>query len=155
AMVWTLKVNAAMVFATDHLPPCNAAYLGQFEGGWPLGTGTIMFSNPIHDQFSTCPGGTAPPSVLGTSNNDIFASQVHGLLTGPSGSGIPPAGLQVNANANVNVMVTFSSQLGLTRTFTTQILQLDVSGGNLPPNIRLRQDPTSPSLGQTVITTIP
>jgi hypothetical protein len=51
----------------------------------------------------------------------------------------------------VSVNVTFLNLVGSTRTFNTQITQFDVSGGNLPSNIRLRQSATEPTLGQTTV----
>lgn len=53
------------------------------------------------------------------------------------------------APAQVTVKVTNMGSAGGTTTFDTEMLQLDISGGSLPPAIRLRESPTRPSLGQT------
>ncbi|MSU62609.1 MAG: hypothetical protein EXS31_09455 [Pedosphaera sp.] len=39
--------------------------------------------------------------------------------------------------------------------YNTEMLSLDIAGGNLPPNIKLRESPTLPSTGRTTIESLP
>ena len=51
--------------------------------------------------------------------------------------------------------VTFKDKDKKTTFFDTEMLGLEISGGTLPPNVKIRESPTRSSLGQTVITRIP
>jgi len=55
------------------------------------------------------------------------------------------------APASVVVNVAFARVSGNIRFFDTEIVTLDVAGGNLPPNILIRESPTLRSVGQTSI----
>lgn len=146
-LLMCLTVSASIVAPAPCLPPVNSEYIPVllgFHQGWPIGTGHIEFSNPIHDQFSNC--NPLPPSVPGSMVTDSFTSTLQGTLTT---NGLNP--MAISAPAGVSVNVIFLSQAGNLRTFNTQITQFDVAGGNLPPNVRLRQSVTEPTLGQTTV----
>jgi hypothetical protein len=49
------------------------------------------------------------------------------------------------------VRVRHTQDLGGISYFDTEMLQLDIQGGALPPGARLRESPTLPSLGKTTI----
>ena len=52
------------------------------------------------------------------------------------------------APAQVTVKVTNTGTSGGTTQFDTEMLQLDLSGGTLPPGVRVRESPTLQSTGQ-------
>ena len=60
----------------------------------------------------------------------------------------------VTAPATGIVRVDFNHQSGNTRYYDTEMLQLNISGGGLPPGVVVRESPTQQSLGQTTITDI-
>ncbi len=147
-LLTSLTASASMVALAACVPPVASEYVGtlqQFHQGWPIGAGHIEFSDPSHRQFNP-PCNPLPPSVPGSMNTDVFASTLLGTLTT---NGLNPTA--ISAPAGVSVNVTFVSEVGALRTFNTEITQFDVSGGNLPPNIRLRQSATQPTLGQTTV----
>jgi hypothetical protein len=145
-----LPALAAVIRPASCLPPVSSEYIGvlqRFHQGWPIGTGHIEFANPIHDRFSSC--NPLPPDTMGATATDAFSSRLTGVLTM---NGINP--MMIDAPAAVSVLVTFEGLMGSVRMYNTQITQFDVSGGNLPSNIRLRQSQTEPTLGQTTVETL-
>ncbi len=59
----------------------------------------------------------------------------------------------VTANGAAAVEITNRADLntGSSRFYDTQMTQLDLSGGSLPPGMMVRQSPTLPSLGETTV----
>src|SRR5205807_10229999 len=107
-------------------------------------TGGNTVTNAVLFGFTPC---TAPPvSGMATIN---FNGTITGDLTIP-----PSATTHFQAPVTGQVKVTFNNLSGSTRTFDTEMLQLDISGGNLPSTVRLRESPTMMSTGQTKITTV-
>src|SRR6185503_10251581 len=56
---------------------------------------------------------------------------------------------QLTGNANCTVAVTATGTLNGEQLFSTEMLQLDLSGGTLPPQLRIRESPTRHSYGET------
>jgi hypothetical protein len=140
-------VSASVIATSTCLPPSNGGYVGdtnRYHNGWPVGSGRIEFGNPQHNNFSTCT--PAPPPIPGASSIHVFSSSLSGILTF---DGLNPVG--ISAPGDMTVLVAFAGMVGNVQTFDTEMLQFDVSGGNLPPGVMLRQSPTNPSLGQTTI----
>ncbi len=104
---------------------------------WP----SFALNDPIHAGFTSC---EEPPGVLGESKTHSFGSTI-------SGNGGPPGGpfMPVQAPAQGTVRVTYAYDVGDIRCFDTELLQLDISGGNLPPSVRVRESPTQASTGET------
>ncbi len=136
--------SAAVVATADCLPPLgqhfkytNPGFHARFVGG-----GNVFdLTNPVHGGFTAC---VAPP--LAGSQLHSFGSTVFFDLSvnaGPSS--------QFSAPAAVSVLVTFDTLLGNTRFFDTEMVQLDISGGNLPPGVMVRESPTLQSTGKTSI----
>jgi hypothetical protein len=63
-------------------------------------------------------------------------------------------GVQYLAPIIGNIFVNGLNNLPATTTFNTQMMQLDIAGGNLPPGEMLRVSPTISSTGQATITDI-
>jgi len=109
-----------------------------------------------HTIYQRVPGGvggtpcTNPPTVLNVPDIESFSSDVSGrysLLNGPPTPFLAPAPCQVK--------VTLSQVDGDTRTFQTEMLSLDLSGGTLPAGVKIRESPTLASTGQTKISAFP
>jgi hypothetical protein len=144
--VGAVSPASADVIATSNcLPPANSQYAGTFHQ-WNAPGGPYILSNPIHRAFTTC---TAPPTIVGNSTTDVFSSIVQGNL---SVNGVN-MGL-VSGNAQVMVQVTLASVNGPVSLFNTQITQLNVSNFAGNPNIFIRIDPGTPSVGQTTETNL-
>src|SRR5262249_41521938 len=136
--------NGVFAASSNCLPPANSAYTGTFTSTYNAGAQSV--ANPILFHFSAC---DAPPTVIGTSTPKTVNALLRGNLTiNPR----PSAPFQ--APVTMTVLTTLSSQSGSTSTFATEVLQLDVSGGNLPANVKLRESPTLQSTGQTKIITL-
>ena len=144
AMALTLAVTAArasVIFPSDCLPP-NHKYFEQ--GPINYGPGPLFsLTSILHFGFvGPClspPRSGDPPLI------ESFQSTVTGIVNNS---------LPFSAPGQVTVRVTFDHLTGSTRFFDTEMLQLDINGGSLPPNIRIRESPTLQSLGETTITDI-
>src|SRR5262249_48321836 len=81
---------------------------------------------------------------------EVFSSLFSAFFSMDGGGSFMP----IAVPANVTVMVRFNSQIGNTRIFDTEILQLDMADG-LPMGVLIRQSPSQRSLGRTTITLAP
>lgn len=129
--------HAGFVSTSPNLPPLGGAYLGQFHS-W--GGGAFTLSNPTHDQFTS----NQPPPPPGGSQTHSFSSSVHGTFSVSGG----PSNIPVSVpGVPCSVRVTSVMDSGPTRFFDTEMLQLNIVGGG----VMIRESPTLPSVGQTVI----
>lgn len=126
---------------SDCLPPLTSSYLGYFHASYPQG---VLMRNPIHRAFTSC---MAPPPPGGSTVHG-FGSMVDFDVSPDGGGTWHP----MSAPANVAVRVDYVGDSGPTRFFDTEMLQLDISGGSLPPGVMVRESPTRASTGQTAIT---
>ncbi len=136
--------SAAVVATADCLPPAGQHFKytsPDFHARYASGGNVFDLSNPVHAGFTAC----VSPPVAG-SQLESFGSTVAFDLSINSG----PL-LHLSALAAVSVVVTFNHALGATRFFDTEMTQLDISGGTLPPGVLVRESPTLASTGQTSI----
>ena len=133
-------------FLTNTLPPTNGVYISpaQFHQFYANG---IVIRNARHRFFTQ----SLPPPPIGGSQTHNFGSQVDCEVSIDGGASFFPA----SAPAQVTVHVTSTGQQGATRTFDTEMLQLDIGGGSLPAGVMLRESPSRPSLGQTTVRQVP
>jgi hypothetical protein len=130
-------------FPNDHLPPPTGyAAVDNVHRYGPVDE--IQLRGSSHAQFSS--QSPPPPSVPGAFTVHGFSSIIGGALY-INGAFID----NIIADALSMVLVEFDELVGTDRYFDTELLQLDVSGGNLPPNILIRESPTLASLGRTAI----
>ena len=145
AMCLAGDARAQVCTASDCLPPANSAYTGIFHQNYFWFGLPVDLTNPIHDSFTACD----PPPPSGGTTVHSFSSLVHGVvMVGPN----PP--LPFTAPAMVTVAVHSTGTIGTTRFFDTEMLQLDISGGTLPPGAIIRESPTLSSLGKSDITPV-
>jgi len=129
-----------IITTSPNLPPIPSHYVSPTE--W-----TLLYSNGIvirdisHEQFLH---NDPPPSGGGTQTNS-FGSTVRMRLSTDGGQTFTPH----NAPAQITVSVHNTGGSGSTQTFDTEMLQLDITGGTLPPGVRIRESPTTASLGKT------
>jgi hypothetical protein len=126
---------------TPNLPPDTGEYISPTRWHALYASG-IIISNVSHSRFMP----STPPPPPGGTQEHTFNSQVAFDLLQP---GLPPQRLM--APAMVTVRVTSSMDEEGTRYFDTEMLQLDIQGGSLPPVMRVRESPTRASTGRTSI----
>lgn len=132
----------------DCLPPPNARYVGNFHAFFQIpGSGVLDFSNLMLDRFSNC---NPLPHRVGDPITHTFEAVVQGELSIQGGMPI-----HFEAPARGTMRITLAGHHGQDRTFDTEMLQLDLSGGTLPKTLLIRESPTLSSLGYTLVTRIP
>lgn len=127
--------------SSSSLPP-----IGQFAAPRDQATGMASgarMKNFYNWGFSS----SAPPPDLDSSNTLVF--------TGPCSLelALPGAGFSAptSATATVRVRTTNTCSSGACSYFDTEMLQLDISGGNLPGGVMVRESPSKASLGKTSV----
>jgi autotransporter-associated beta strand protein len=127
---------------TPNLPPLDGNYVSPAK--WhALYANGIIITNASHDRFTQ----NQPPPPPGGNQTENFGSQVHGSISMDGG-----ASFQLfSAPASVAVQVNSSQDSGSTRYFNTEMLALNLSGGNLPGGVMVRESPTKASLGRTSV----
>ena len=138
-----VQAVAQNTFGSDCIPP-PSTYASQFHARYSDGTNVYDLTQPKHERFTSCDPPPAPNP--GSSTQHSFGSQVSGSLSmngGPQQSLLCPA--------NTMVRVTGNHQTGSTRFFDTEMLQLDLIGGTLPPGVLIRESPSKQSTGKTAI----
>jgi hypothetical protein len=129
------------VFQSPTLPPLNGEYISP-EKWHALYANGIIISNASHNRFLQ----TQPPPPVGGTQVHNFGSTVELDITQP-GVGT----LHVSAPAQVQVQVHNAGPSGDDQFFETEMLQLDIQGGNLPNGVMIRESPTRASTGETRI----
>jgi hypothetical protein len=122
------------------LPPLNGKYAGQFHQSF---AGLVNLSNPVHSQFTSC---DAPPQNPGDVAIHSFGSNVTATVAVTNGPTFT-----MNAPAQVTVKIKKVDQSGNLSTYETEMLQLDIQGGNLDPRTIIRESPAETSAGITTI----
>jgi hypothetical protein len=142
APVVTCPPSGGAFVPNDCYPSLRMAFTG--TSFYSNNTVNVTLTNPLLYGFQSCTG--LPNVGSQTINfNATFAADVS-INAGPVSRMQGPAVVSLNA--------TFVSQSGNTKTYSTEMTQLDVSGGTFPSTWRLRESPTLHSNGQIVITTI-
>ena len=129
-------------------PPTNGLYLQPAPGAMTF-PGSIILSNVAQRLFSA---GVVPPPLPGGSLTHTCNSQVEMDISFDGGamwkSCVSPAvGTQIH-------IVNNGPDSGDTL-YGTELLALNISGGNLPAGVMVRESPTLASTGETRIETIP
>jgi len=125
-------------------PPVEMITLEQWHAYYANG---IIVSNVT----VTVPASGLVMPAPGTSLTNVFASQAELWMSTNGGTKLQ----QVLAGANVTVVVTNKGPAGPVRFYDTEMLQLDLSGGSLPPMVEFRVSPTKASIGKTLIEAVP
>jgi hypothetical protein len=131
-----------IVETSPNLPPPDDAYVGTgaIDAAFPSG---IILKGLDLDRFTQ----SLPPPPPGGVQVHSFQSQVQFRISQDGGVTFNPA----SASAQCVVLVRSSVDAGSTRYFDTEMLQLDLSGGTLPPGVMVRESPSKASLGRTSV----
>jgi hypothetical protein len=131
------------VFNTQALlPPPNFVYITPALSNLPYSASILI--RDIRSRFFTL---AEEPPALGMTRNQTFETMMQFDLSTDGGQTYNP----FSANGTATVRLTHSSDSGGISQYDTEMQQLDVSGGSLPPGIMLRESPTLQSKGQTTI----
>ena len=127
---------------TTLLPPPNDLYISPALYHLLFAQGIIIRDVKHHFFTNSLP---APP--LGQAQVHTFDSQVDMQVSLDGGQTFQP----LRAPAAVTVRLTHTRDEGTTQIFETEMLQLDIQSGGLPPGAMLRESPTRRSEGGTAI----
>jgi autotransporter-associated beta strand protein len=141
-------VNAPVILAAEYffpvpdLPPSDSVYVAPplFQASYG---GTIIIKNAQNRNFTV----STPPPSLGSTQTDVFSSEVDLDLSLDGGATFS----SVSTTANVQVKVAHSLDAGGTSYYDTEMLQLDASIQVGASVVMLRESPTLQSTGKTTI----
>jgi hypothetical protein len=128
----------------DNLPPPGGTYAAVASVHRFGPVGEIQLRGSSHSGFSN--SAPPPPAVPGAFTLHDFDSTIEGDLFIQN-----VFTTHVVAGGRTSVRVDFFGVIGSERSFDTEVLRLDISGGNLPPGLLIRESPTLASLGRTTV----
>ncbi|MBI1840768.1 MAG: lamin tail domain-containing protein [Verrucomicrobia bacterium] len=132
---------------SGNLTPPNAVYSSPANAGAVSFPNGIVIRNISHGRLSFHP----PPPVLNGTQTYSSGGEVRFELSLNGGSTFTP----VTAPADVVVRQTTSADDGTARLFRTEMISLNIAGGNLPAGVRVRESPTLVSPGQAASRLVP
>jgi hypothetical protein len=127
-------------FPSPCVPPPNSQYAAMLHQMYAAGL--IDLRDPQHMDFAGC---DPPPPLPGGSTTHSFGSFVRARISTNGGATYQ----NHQAPAQVTVRMTNMGMSGGKQIFDTEMLQLDISGGSLPPGVMIRESPTRASTGRT------
>lgn len=147
---WAISITHAQTQPCPLADKCFPPLTGKYNGGptfqlYPSqgNTSLINFNDVMISQFTNC---GFPVIETGRLTVITFDAQVNGNIFGLP---IPP---NFNALARASLTIDMTGQVLPSEFFDTEMLQLNISGGTLPPAVLIRESPTKQSLGKAVIT---
>jgi hypothetical protein len=121
------------------LPPGGCVYVGPNTVFYP---GGYSHSGLVFEGVMTCDP-FPPVGGIFDSFFDVFFEIELDTGAGPqSYQGQSPMGIRIEG----------TGQVGNDRFFNTKFISMELTGGNLPPLVKLRESPTQPSIGQLTST---
>src|SRR6266705_6696813 len=142
--LWACEARAQACVPEDCQPSPNSAYSGTSHYSFSFLRTTIDLGDLVLHAFTSC--GSLPPSVPGSTTLTSFNALMDFTASVNGGPAVPG-----QAPANATIVERFDGSLGPTRTFHTEMVQLDLSGGTLPLGAMVRESPTLASSGQTQV----
>ena len=135
----------AMASQVQMLPPPLAQYVSpqSWHQAYPNG---LLVREVRHKLFTQ----SLLPPAFGPSTVHVFDSQVDFLVSTDGGLHFTPA----RAPATVAVKILRSRTFQHVDSYDTEMLQLDIAGGDLPAGVFIRESPTLASAGGTCLTPI-
>ena len=107
----------------------------------------IIIKDVRHLRFSS----SIMPPALGGTSTPSFSSQVDFKVSWDGGATFSPGRAPVTAT----MKITCISDSGGIAKYNTELLQMDVAGGDLPSGVMIRESPTKQSVGGIAIETLP
>jgi hypothetical protein len=131
-------------FNVASMPPTNAQY--NFSGPvvYPTGTSGVVLSNVVLLDLSP----TLPLPPPGSAQSQGLTGTINMLVSTDNGQTFNPASGPLNGLVTVSNTSPAGSQ-GPIQYYDTALLTLNISGGNIPSGLMIRQSPSKPSLGRT------
>jgi hypothetical protein len=139
--------GAQWFYQTNLLPPPNGMYNSepnQWFATYPSG---IVIRNFSSRQFTQ----SIPPPSPGAPVTFSFNSKTEMEISYDGGSTFQP----IRTNATNTMQITYQSSSGGEDIYQTEMMQLDISGGDLPAGVLIRESPMLSSIGQTRIKPVP
>ncbi|HTK83173.1 MAG TPA: T9SS type A sorting domain-containing protein [Bacteroidota bacterium] len=135
----------SLTTGSPNLPPPAGTYISPqlYHQLYAIG---IVIKDIKHQDFTA----NQPPPPPGGFQLHTFNSTVFFNVSFDGGMTYSPG--SAPANCAVAVQSTPTKDIGTTRAFDTEMLQLNLSGGTLPGGVMIRESPTLQSLGKTHIT---
>ena len=135
----------SLTTGSPNLPPPAGTYISPqlYHQLYAVG---IIVKDIKHQDFTA----NQPPPPPGGNSIHTFNSQVHMQVS--FDGGMSYLSMSAPAFCWVNVQSTPALDIGTTRFFDTEMMQLNISGGTLPPNVMIRESPSLQSTGKTQIT---
>ncbi|MBI1803007.1 MAG: T9SS type A sorting domain-containing protein [Ignavibacteriae bacterium] len=130
---------------SPNLPPPPGTYISP-QLYHQLYAAGIVIKDVSHSKFTQ----SQPPPPPGGTQIHAFNSQVNMQVSLDGGNTYNP--MMAPASVVVQVSSNPAQDIGNTRAFDTEMLQLNISGGSLPPGVMVRESPTLQSLGKTHVT---
>jgi hypothetical protein len=122
------------------LPPGDPDFDLLFVGGARMSFFDVFYGDPAAGLPLPKPGG---------SSTHTWQAQCRYTLFLPDGTPV-----RATSNASLTTLIIGVLATGNTRSFDTEMLQFDISGGGLPPGVMLRESPTKASPGRTTVRTV-
>lgn len=134
------RYAAAVTAPSMVLPMPNGQYISPTAWHQLYASG-IVITNIQHKLFT---GWTNPPP-FGHTNTHTFDSQLDFQLSTDGGLHFTPARAPATMTVSINNVRGFQGRT----TYETEVTQLDISGGDLPAEVQIRESPTKASKGGT------
>jgi hypothetical protein len=132
-------------YSSPNHPPTNSSYFASTATVVTYSNTTFVISNltliGMVPSFAPPPVGPPVESFTGLATMMVSSNGGQSFF---------------NASAPANMMVSFNpAPLPGSQYYDTEMLQMDIVGGTLPPGMHLRESPTKSSLGRASITQVP
>ncbi|MBM4102535.1 MAG: HYR domain-containing protein, partial [Planctomycetes bacterium] len=127
-------------FPTPNLPPSCGRYVDHGSLFSLYASGVVLKNAVLRNFTSSFP---LPPP--GGNDTHTFNATVDMMMSMDGGLTFTP----ITAPANVTVYTAWNRTDGTATYYNTEMLALNISGGNLPLGFRIRESPTRASLGRT------
>ncbi|HXU79602.1 MAG TPA: HYR domain-containing protein, partial [Methylomirabilota bacterium] len=130
-------------YSSPNQPPASGSYLAGSQSVGRYNNTSVVISNLTLSNFAP----SAPPPPIGPPV-EAFTCTASFTFSLNGGQSFTPG----SAPATASVAVNGSQSYGVAQFYNTELLQLDITGGTLPPALRIRESPTKASLGRMSIT---
>jgi hypothetical protein len=133
----------AHLFASDNFPP-EGVFASSFGGT------TGVFDPTKWTILASTKSSSSPLPALGASSDEMVSLNFTKISLSLDG------GVTINdysATGEMQIQLSHVADVGDTRIFDTEMLQMNISGGTLPPSVMIRESPTRVSTGRTSIRT--
>ena len=137
------RIAQANTFSDYLFPQPNGQYVCQ-QGWMAYFASGIVISNFVNQSFTSA----ITPPLPGTTTSHTFGSTVEMDVSYDGGLTYSHEASPALNTAQITCRL---GDDGVTEYYDTEMLQLNISGGSLPPGVQIRESPTKSSLGRTTM----